>query len=181
VIAQAVQTQTNVLFISVDTDAKPNPRLVSVWGLFFTSLNQNAAEFMPLYPSKDPLKDTILMSEFSFDQDVHLVPSFLDLTQKAFQVKWDAYIVINQKEIDKILKLMGKDTNNSDSDSLSVRPEIILLRQLCALLKSDSVNLDFHHLVDTQILDHNISTSLLVALDQWAKIGQPFNSCEVQQ
>jgi len=176
-----VRYQTNVLFISIDTDAKPNPRLVSVWGLFFSTLNQNAAEIIPLYPSKDPLKDTVLLSEFFLTQDKHLDQKFLDLTQEAFQVEWDNYIVINQKEITDISMQLKPDIKISDSNSTSTSSDSNFLKQLCLLLKSNRRDLDLSHILDTQILDHNISTSVLTLFDQWMDTGKPFSSCEVQQ
>jgi len=176
-----VRAQTNILFISVDTETKPNPRLVSAWGLFITTMNQNAAEIIPLYPSKDPLKDTVLLSEFFLTQGKVLDPKFVDLTQKAFEVKWDAYIVIDQDEIGKISKQLEKDMKIKDSDSASSGLEAILLQQLCSTLKSTGMTIDLSHILDTQILDTNFSSSLLTSYDQWKKTGQPFSSCEVQQ
>jgi hypothetical protein len=176
-----VRTQTNILFISVDTQAKPNPRLVSAWGLFISTMNQNVAEIIPLYPSKEALKDTVLLSEFFLTQGKVLDPKFVDLTQKAFEVKWDAYIVINQDEIGKISKQLEKDAKIKDSDSASSGLEAILLQQLCSTLKSTGMTIDLSHILDTQILDTNFSSSLLASYDQWKKTGQPFSSCEVQQ
>jgi hypothetical protein len=177
---QGVRTQTNILFISVDMDAKPNPRLVSVWGLFFTSLNQNAAEFVSLYPSKNSLKDTILLSEFTLDTNQNLDSSFVELTQKAFQVKWDAYFVISQKDIEKISKRLEKDIDLSDVTTAFTGPDMIFLQQLCSFLISDAMTLDFHHILETQILDNNISSSQVSAFDRWVENGQPFSSCEAQ-
>ena len=176
-----VQRQTNVLFISVDTDTKPYPRLVSVWGLFFSTMDQNAAEIIPLYPSKDPLEDTVLLSEFFLTQDEHLDQDFLDLTQKAFQVKWDNYIVISQKEISEISKHLETDRKISDSNSLSAGSDRILLQQFCSLLKTGQTGIDLRNILDTQNLDHNMTTSTLILLDQWIETGKPFSSCEVQQ
>jgi len=175
------RSQTNILFITVDTDAKPNPRLISVWGLFFSTLDENVAEMIPLYPSKDSLKDTVLLSKFFLTQDNHLDQSFLDLAQKAFQLEWDAYIIINQKEVDKLSKQLGMNIKITDSNLTTASPETILLKQLCSVMKSSGMELDLHQILKAHVIDNGCSSSLLASFDQWIKTSKPFSSCEVQQ
>ncbi len=175
-----VQSQTNILFISVDTDEKPNPRLVSLWGLFFSTNNLYVAEIIPLYPSTDSMKDTVLLSEFYLTPNKHLDQKFLDLSQKTFEVKWDAYIVVNQKEIAELSRILGMGMETTDSSTASEEPDTVLLNQLCTFLKSSERNFDLLHILDTQVLNHNLSNSILASFDQWIKAGQPFSSCEVQ-
>lgn len=174
------RTQTNILFISVDIDAKPNPGLISVWGLFFSTSTQNAAEIIPLYPSKDPIKDTVLLSEFFLSQDKVLDPKFADLTQKVFQVKWDAFVVMDGDEIEKISRQLDNIAKVKNSNSPS-EFDAILLQQLCSLLKSGDEELYLKNILDTQILHTNISPSIFSSFELWINTGQAFSSCEVQK
>jgi hypothetical protein len=177
-------SQLNILFISVDTDAKPNPRLVSIWGLFFSAKSQNVAVFIPLYPSKDLLKDTVLLSEFFLIEGKHLDENFLQLTEQAFRVEWDVFVLINQKEVIKLTKQMDIDHATSDLEISSIPSnaiEVGLLTQLCSLLQLPEMDLDLRQILKTQVMDHNLPVSTLSSFAQWMDSGQPFSSCEVQQ
>jgi hypothetical protein len=178
-----VNFQKDILFITIDKDNKPYPQLVSIWGLFFSTKNQKAAEFIPIYPSINPLKDAVLLSKFFCIEDNRLDEKFLELINQAYQIKWDAFVMIDLKQLEEIinyLKVVGlvpEERQNTSSNSIEQQ----FLLQLCSLLKSTKRDLSFQYILHTFILDHNINSVSVSAFIKWMDLEQSFISCEVQE
>ena len=179
-----IRTQTNILFVSVDKNAKPYPRLVSVWGLFFSSKGQNVAEFINLFPSTDALKDTLLASEFVLEQTKTLDPKFFELAKKYYQVDWDNYVLMDTEGINNFSNELGSSSSTMTGNPSSIfsdQSSAKLLFRLCNTLKSDNPALDLKNILNIHTLNHNFSLSDLSSFQKWIQMGQPFTSCELLQ
>jgi hypothetical protein len=176
--------QMNILLVTIDSDIKPYPRLESIWGLFFLMKDQYAAEFIPLYPSNDPLKDAILISNFFLTPDMGMDGKFLALTKGTFQIEWNAFVLIDQKEFIELLKYLNVDHSLQDIESPATSSSLTengLLTKLCSFLKSNVKELDLLNILNNQVMDHNFTESFLFKFENWIDSGLSFNSCDIQQ
>jgi hypothetical protein len=175
-------SQSNILYIVVDKTSKPNPRLVSIWGLFFSTQDQLMAEFVPLYPSKKSLSDTLLISKFFLDTNLKLDPEFMNLITEYFQINWNGFIVLDQDaEKDLTSELSSLDTIktvNTQSSKKSSNSSIFF-SSLCKFLKSPKTNTKGSDLLATPSLDANVQLNIVLAAFTWTQENTPFAACEV--
>ncbi len=174
-------SQVNILFISIDLSAKPNPRLVSIWGLFFAVGDYPSSQMIQLFPSDNSLKDAVLLSEFSLDKNGHLQGDFLDITEKAFQLTWDYYSVVDQKGISHLMSQLHATPGNKDQEVTLQTNESALLNSLCSVLLSPEADIDLAQLLHAYIIDNNFSVAVIDSFQNWMDSKQILTSCEVQE
>jgi hypothetical protein len=174
--------QSNILYIVVDKTSKPNPRLVSIWGLFFSTQNQLVAEFVPLYPSNKPLSDTLLISKFYLDQNFKLDPEFMNLITEYFQIEWNGFVVLDQNTE---RELTAKLTAFNTAEASKTQPlkkssdSSVLFNSLCNILISPKLNSQMSGLLSTPSLDVNVQLKILLDAITLTQESIPFAACEV--
>jgi hypothetical protein len=97
-----VNSQQNLLVIHVDELGKPNPKLISVWVVFFVQYDSTFVSFKSLYP--DPLAPRPILPVnvfFSMNAEGRPSDAFFKWVEE-HRLEWTAYILIDQEGMEQI-------------------------------------------------------------------------------
>jgi hypothetical protein len=96
------RSQQNLLVIHIDELNKPNPKLISVWVVFFAQHDRTFVSFKALHP--DPLSPNPIIPVnvlFSLDENGAPSEAFLYWVRK-HHLEWSAFVLIDQEGLEQI-------------------------------------------------------------------------------
>jgi hypothetical protein len=181
-----VNSQQNLLVIHVDELGKPNPKLISVWAVFFAQYDRTFVSFKALYP--DPLAPRpILPVNIFFSMNAAGEPSdaFFKWVED-HHLEYSAYILIDQEGMKQIAdgtNFAGLDLiipRNKDQLQAVWQQEARLLDHLCTqfLPGEKKSDIDWHALIPAHFRSDLSFENAILIWDQLQAVSTSPN-CEV--
>ncbi len=184
-------TQTNYLLVHVNDFTADHPQLVSAWGLFIFYSTPPQVMLIPLYPTYNDARSTVLGTAFKLGKDDQVSSRFIDEIEKEYDIAIQGYAAVDNAGLSVFYKwITGEEGQISAVTPQTADEKHIVLynsqqffRTACEQFSRSGVSSFVDQIHWTELLPSHFSTnlsfeSLALAADYFKSAGD-IDQCTV--